>query len=98
MITALAIFLGSEFSIRRKLAILIGFLGALFIVQPATTDFDMMTSLVFISAVGMTLRDIGTRISSKNFSTLLLSFYSCLLFSISGCVLLLITGGTACLI
>ena len=91
MITAAAaIFLGERVGIRRKLAILIGFLGALFIVQP-TTDFDMMTSLVFISAVGMTLRDIGTKLVHKNFSTLLLSFYSCLLFSVSGCVLLLIT-------
>ena len=96
MITAAAaIFLGERVGIRRKLAILIGFLGALFIVQPATTDFDMMTSLVFISAVGMTLRDIGTKLVHKNFSTLLLSFYSCLLFSISGCVLLLITGGAS---
>ena len=43
----------------------------------------------------MTLRDIGTKLVHKNFSTLLLSFYSCVLFSVSGFVLLLITGGAS---
>ena len=96
MVTAAAaIFLGEQVGLRRALAILIGFLGALLIVQPASATFDVMTFLVFISAVGMALRDIGTKLVHKNFSTLLLSFYSCVLFSVSGCVLLLITGGAS---
>ena len=96
MVTAAAaIFLGEQVGLRRASAILIGFLGALLIVQPASATFDVMTSLVFISAVGMTFRDIGTKLVHKNFSTLLLSFYSCVLFSVSGCVLLLITGGAS---
>tara|TARA_B100000575_G_C23078676_1_gene621366 strand:+ start:203 stop:1036 length:834 start_codon:yes stop_codon:yes gene_type:complete len=94
MVTAAAaIFLGERVGIKRALAILVGFFGALFIVQPGTASFNVMTSLVFVSAIGMTLRDIGTKLVHKNFSTLLLSFYSCVLFSLSGCVLLLITGG-----
>ena len=94
MVTAAAaIFLGERVGIRRTLAILLGFLGAIFIVQPGTASFDALTSLVFISAVGMSLRDIGTKLVRKNFSTLLLSFYSCVLFSLSGFVLLLVTGG-----
>ncbi len=94
MVTAAAsIFLGERVGIRRALAILVGFVGALFIVQPGTQSFDAMTTLVFISAVGMTLRDIGTKLVHENFSTLLLSFYSCLLFSLSGCVLLFLSGG-----
>ena len=96
MVTAsAAIFLGERVGIRRALAILIGFFGALFIVQPGSASFDVMTTLVFVSAVGMTLRDIGTKLVRINFSTLLLSFYSCVLFSVSGCVLLLITGGAS---
>lgn len=96
MVTAAAaIFLGEQVGLRRVSAILIGFFGALLIVQPATASFDIMTTLVFISAVGMTLRDIGTKLVHKNFSTLLLSFYSCVLFSVSGFVLLLITGGAS---
>ena len=94
MVTAsAAIFLGERVGVRRALAILVGFFGALFIVQPGSASFDVMTTLVFVSAVGMTLRDIGTKLVRRNFSTLLLSFYSCVLFSVSGCVLLLIAGG-----
>lgn len=96
MVTAsAAIFLGERVGMRRALAILVGFFGALFIVQPGSASFDVMTTLVFVSAVGMTLRDIGTKLVRTNFSTLLLSFYSCVLFSVSGCVLLLITGGAS---
>jgi drug/metabolite transporter (DMT)-like permease len=96
MVTAAAaIFLGERVGLRRTLAILVGFFGALFIVQPGTPSFDVMTVLVFISAVGMTLRDIGTKLVRKNFSTLLLSLYSCVLFSLSGFVLLLVTGGAS---
>ena len=96
MVTAsAAIFLGERVGVRRALAILVGFFGALFIVQPGSASFDVMTTLVFVSAVGMTLRDIGTKLVRTNFSTLLLSFYSCVLFSVSGCVLLLITGGAS---
>lgn len=96
MVTAsAAIFLGERVGVRRALAILVGFFGALFIVQPGSASFDVMTTLVFVSAVGMTLRDIGTKLVRRNFSTLLLSFYSCVLFSVSGCVLLLITGGAS---
>ncbi len=90
---AAAFFLGERVGIKRASAIVVGFLGALFIVQPGTASFDIMTLLVFVSAVGMTLRDIGTKLVRENFSTLLLSFYSCILFSLSGCVLLSITGG-----
>ena len=94
MITAVAaLFLGERVGVRRALAIGVGFLGALFIVQPGDTDFDVMTGLVFVSAIGMTLRDVGTKLVSDSFSTVLLSFYSCVLFAASGVFLLLFTGG-----
>ena len=86
MVTAAAaIFLGEQVGLRRASAILIGFLGALLIVQPASATFDVMTSLVFISAVGMTLRDVGTKLVHKNFSTLLLLsfYYVCYLASVA---------------
>ena len=94
MITAVAaLFLGERVGIRRALAIGVGFLGALFIVQPGDANFDTMTGLVFVSAIGMTIRDVGTKLVSDSFSTLLLSFYSCVLFASSGVILLLFTGG-----
>ena len=94
MITAVAaLFLGERVGVRRALAIGVGFLGTLFIVQPGDTNFDVMTGLVFVSAIGMTLRDVGTKLVSNSFSTLLLSFYSCVLFASSGLVLLFFSGG-----
>ena len=96
MITAVAaLFLGERVGVRRALAIGVGFLGALFIVQPGDANFDAMTGLVFVSAIGMTLRDVGTKLVSDSFSTLLLSFYSCVLFASSGVILLLFTGGAS---
>ncbi|NBS26890.1 MAG: DMT family transporter, partial [Gammaproteobacteria bacterium] len=96
MITAVAaLFLGERVGVRRTLAIGVGFLGTLFIVQPGDTNFDVMTGLVFVSAIGMTLRDVGTKLVSDSFSTLLLSFYSCVLFASSGLVLLFFTGGAS---
>ncbi len=94
MITAVAaLFLGERVGVRRVLAIGVGFLGALFIVQPGDAHFDAMTGLVFVSAIGMTVRDVGTKLVSDTLSTPLLSFYSCVLFASSGVVLLLYTGG-----
>ncbi|MDC0955226.1 DMT family transporter [Alphaproteobacteria bacterium] len=94
MVTAAAaLFLGERVGIRRWLAIVVGFLGTLFIIQPGATTFDINTTFVLIAAVGMTLRDITTKLVRENFSTLLLSSYTSVLFIISGSVLLIISEG-----
>tara|TARA_B100000767_G_scaffold271291_1_gene296611 strand:+ start:421 stop:1254 length:834 start_codon:yes stop_codon:yes gene_type:complete len=92
---AAALFLGERVGTRRILAIFIGFLGTLFIIQPGASTFEITTILVFIAAVGMALRDIATKLVRENFSTLLLTFYTSMLFILSGSVLLIITGGAS---
>jgi drug/metabolite transporter (DMT)-like permease len=92
---AAALFLGERVGTRRILAIFIGFLGTLFIIQPGATTFEITTILVFIAALGMALRDIATKLVRENFSTLLLTFYTSMLFILSGSVLLIITGGAS---
>ena len=92
---AAALFLGERVGTRRILAIFIGFLGTLFIIQPGASTFEITTILVFIAAVGMALRDIATKLVRENFSTLLLTFYTSILFILSGSVLLIITGGAS---
>ena len=87
-----ALFLGEQVGLKRASAIFIGFLGTLLIIQPGAANFDITTILVLIAAVGMALRDIATKLVRENFSTLLLSFYSCFLFIISGSILFLIGG------
>ena len=96
MVTAAAaLFLGERVGTRRWLAIVIGFLGTLFVIQPGTATFDITTTLVLIAAVGMALRDITTKLVRENFSTLLLSSYTSVLFIISGSILLIISGGAS---
>lgn len=89
---AAALFLGERVGMRRALAIFSGFLGTLLIIQPGAASFDATVTIVLIAALGMALRDIATKLIRENFSTLLLSFYSCFLFIFSGSVLLSIKG------
>ena len=94
MVTAAAaLFLGERVGARRWSAIAIGFLGTLFIIQPSADNFKITTTFVLIAAVGMTLRDITTKLVRENYSTLLLSSYTSTLFIISGTILLIISGG-----
>ena len=89
---AAALFLRETVGLRRVLAIFIGFLGTLLIIQPSAASFNIATILVLIAAVGMALRDIATKLVRESYSSLLLSFYSCFLFIFSGSVLLVIDG------
>jgi len=94
MVTAAAaLFLGEKVGARRWFAIVIGFLGTLFVIQPGAAAFDITTTFVLIAAVGMALRDITTKLVRESFSTLLLSSYTSVLFIISGSILLIISGG-----
>ena len=92
---AAALFLGEKVGIRRLFAIFTGFVGTLLIIQPGAAGFDITVTLVIFAAVGMALRDIATKLVRENFSTLLLSFYSCFLFIFSGIILLIIDGNPA---
>ena len=89
---AAALFLGEQVGLKRISAILIGFLGTLLIIQPGAGNFDISATLVLVAALGMALRDIATKLVRENFSTLLLSFYSCFLFIFSGSILLIVKG------
>ena len=54
-----------------------------------------MVVLALVAAIGMTARDIGTKLISRELSTLLLSLYASMLFCVSGGILLLVTGGAS---
>jgi drug/metabolite transporter (DMT)-like permease len=96
MITAAAaLFLGERVGMRRFSAILVGFSGVLLILQPGAGDFDVMVILALIAVIGLSARDIGTKLISQNVSTLLLSLYASVLFVLSGSLLLIITGGAS---
>jgi len=90
-----ALFLGERVGVRRLSAILVGFSGVVFILQPGRADFNAMVVLALIAAIGLTVRDIGTKLLSREVSTLLVSFYGAMIFAISGGVLLSVTGGAS---
>ena len=93
MVTAAAaLFLGEQVGIRRIAAIFVGFLGALLIIQPGASNFEVSAIIALIAAVGMALRDIATKLVRENVSTLLLQFYSCFLFIFSGIFFIVIEG------
>ena len=92
---AAALFLGERIGIRRLSAILVGFAGVIFILQPGRADFDVMVVLAVVAAVGLSVRDIGTKLVSRDVSTFLVSFYGAALFACSGGLLLFFTGGAS---
>ncbi len=92
---AAALFLGEKVGVRRLTAVIVGFLGVMFIIRPSADGFDAVVTLALLAAFGMAVRDIGTRLTGAEVSTLLLSLYSSVLMVISGAVMLAITGGAA---
>ena len=69
-----ALFLGEKVGWRRWIAIGLGFLGVLLIIRPGFNDFDLAILFVLISVVGITVRDLITRIISENISSSVVSF------------------------
>ena len=70
----------------------------LLIIQPGASNFDITATLVFLGTRYGFLRDIATKLVRENFSTLVLSFYSCFLFIFSGSILPpLLKASPACL-
>ena len=93
MVTAAAaLFLGERVGKRRGLAIFIGFLGTLFIIQPGAATFDIATSLVFVAAIGMALI-LAPSSFVKIFRRYFWHFIR-VLYSSSAVVFLIITGGS----
>lgn len=56
-----AVFLGAPIGWRRLMAILVGFVGVLFIVKPGTDGFDFWSVLGLVSVAFVVLRDLSTR-------------------------------------
>ncbi len=69
-----AVFFGEAVGWRRWSVTLIGFVGVLMIIRPATDEFDVQSLFAVIGAVGLAARDLATRRVSKFTSSLQLSF------------------------
>lgn len=90
-----AVFLREAVGWRRWVAILIGLLGVLVIVQPGANGFDPNILFAVAATIGLSLRDLATRPVPKEVPTTLLSSYSFASVAVAGLVLLPFTGGFA---
>ncbi|MGJ8582516.1 MAG: DMT family transporter [Marinosulfonomonas sp.] len=73
-----ALFLKEPVGWRRLLAILIGFIGILLIVQPGAAGFNSYAIYAVLAVLVITLRDLAVRGMSKNVSSMTIAFVASL--------------------
>ena len=77
----------------RIAAVLLGFIGTLIVIRPGISGFDQYSFWALIAVVGLAMRDVGSRLTQRSISSLLLSFYSACTLLAFGCFLLMLSGG-----
>lgn len=92
-----AMFLRETVGWRRWLAIVIGLVGVVLILEPwsASTENRAYLLLAVIAVMGMSARDLSTRFVPRSVPTQLLACYGIFSATIGGLVLMLISGDTA---
>ena len=69
------LFLGEKVGIHRLSAVLLGFVGMLLIVRPGAEGFDAFAILSILAVLGMTLRDLGSRLAASHHSSVRLAIF-----------------------
>ena len=88
------LFLKESIGIHRISAVALGYVGVVMIILPGMDDFNLYSLIAVFGVLGMSMRDIGSRLTRKSISTILLSFYSSLLVTLTGVGLVLLTTAT----
>ncbi len=70
-----SLFLGQTVGWRRWLAIVVGFIGVLIVVQPGLDGFEPASLFAVQGVIGLSIRDLATRAMPKNVSSMVLSAY-----------------------
>lgn len=68
--------LGERVSWRRWTSIVVGFIGVLMIIQPGGQDFEPAVLWAVLAAIGLSVRDLTTRVTPKNMSSASLATYT----------------------
>lgn len=71
-----ALFLGAQVGWRRWSAIIVGLLGVLLILRPGLDGFDANAMFAVMGVLGLSLRDLATRVVDRSISTARLSAYA----------------------
>jgi drug/metabolite transporter (DMT)-like permease len=92
VIIAAVIFLKEKVGYRRWIAVVAGLIGMIFIVRPGSESFNIYTLFAVLGVLGMTIRDIGSRLAPRNIKTEFMAFYASLMCIPIGLVIILIEG------
>lgn len=84
VVAAASVFMKEPVGIRRWVAILIGMLGVIVIVQPGSDAFSMVTLLAVIGMLGFAGRDLLSRAAPAALGTATLGFYGFLAITVAG--------------
>lgn len=90
-----ALFFGEKVGWRRWLAVVIGFVGVLIIVQPGLDGFNLFSLLALASVMFAGLRDLSTRRIPGDVPTLLVSAMTAVTITFLGGIMVLAFGGWA---
>ena len=82
-----AYFFGEAIGWRRVLAITMGFIGVLLIIQPGTDGFNVFSIYCLIAVCGTTTRDLATRKLPPDISSLFVSLVTVIVIIVFGLVL-----------
>ncbi|QDY68941.1 DMT family transporter [Qingshengfaniella alkalisoli] len=88
-----ALFLGETVGWRRWSAIMVGFLGVLMIVRPGTEGFEATSLFAVGGVIFLSSRDLATRATPENVTSIQLSAYAFAIVSLAGLALMLVQGG-----
>jgi len=69
------LFLGEKVGIHRLTAVVLGFIGMLIIVRPGADGFDVYSLYAVLAVLGMSMRDIGSRLSASHHSSVRLAIF-----------------------
>ncbi|MCX7559577.1 DMT family transporter [Sulfitobacter sp. F26204] len=87
-----ALFLGESVGWRRWSAIIVGLCGVLLIIRPGFDSFEALSLLAVIAVFMLGMRDLATRRTPANISTMQLSFLGFVVIIPAGLGLMLATG------
>ncbi len=81
---AAAYFLGEPIGWRRMIAILIGFIGVILIIQPGLDGFNVFSLYCLLAVLACTLRDVATRRLDKNTPTVFVTLITVIVVAFGG--------------
>ncbi len=87
-----ALFMGEQVGWRRWGAIGLGFIGVLLIIRPGLSDFDPSVTIVLITVVAISVRDLATRRVNPSVSSSVVSFQGFGSLVLAGALLMLTPG------